>query len=377
MKRAVILFLCLTLIFNLASCTGVGMEAGEALPDEMITSNPEASEKDQSAPEKEEPAPQKEEKEPEKEKEPAKKEESAKSEKQESPSAKPEEPKAEKEEEEEKTPSDVPETPERVPVQEDTTPTPTPTPAPSNPKPSVNEMRPDYDYGTLRSLKGDLVVAVFYMNDWESQWSKAEMEAYTEKEIKPALDFLKKEAASRGIPLNFEVKTYSPLLYTGKVILDVRAGNGESIDVLDQAARSLNYTKAEQLYYNLQTAHGGKEIICLTVFNKAGTGYAINPPRGSVEYITEHCILFSKELSPFMVVDGGQSSVVAAMILYLYGAESLSSSASRKEIAQTVYPTDLMLIQSYFIRENSIGNATAFYIGWIDEPPAVLSYKDW
>ena len=373
MKRAIILFICLSMMLQLSSCTGVSEEMGDALLDEMVTSQPQAVEKEEPAPEKEEAAPQKEEKEPEKEKEPAKKEETEKPTKQESSSA----PQAEKpKEEQEQDSSETPETPERAPVVEETTPEPTPVPDPSDSRATINAMRPDYDYGTLRSLKGDIVVAVFYMNDWEGNWSKAEMDAYTEKEIKPALDFLKKEAQARGIVLNFEVETYSPLIYTRKVIVDIRAENEESIDVLDEAAQCLNYAEDQKMYDALSAAHGGKEVICLTVFNKAGTGYAINPSRGNAQMITEHCILFSKELYPLMEVEGGQSSVIAAMILYLYGAESLSSS-SRKEIAQTVYPRDVMLLQSYYISENNIGNATAFYIGWIDEPPAVLSYKDW
>jgi hypothetical protein len=77
------------------------------------------------------------------------------------------------------------------------------------------------------------------------------------------------------------------------------------------------------------------------------------------------------------LVDGSQASIVARVLLYLFGAEGYSTSESRKSIASYHYPNDLMLFAAYDIRMNTIGPATAFYIGWTDTVPSVFDLEGW
>ena len=79
-----------------------------------------------------------------------------------------------------------------------------------------DELRPDYNLGTCRVLEGNVSVVLFYMDDFESSWTKAEISRFTEKEIEPALSFLEKEARSYGIKLDLTIgESYGGVLYDG------------------------------------------------------------------------------------------------------------------------------------------------------------------
>ena len=122
----------------------------------------------------------------------------------------------------------------------------------------------------------------------------------------------------------------------------------------------------------------GTEIVCLTFFNKGGAGYALNPPRGEESDVTEHCVIFSRDRdSTSTDFYGFQASLIAAEILYLYGGESLDATPEREALAESRYADDVMLHSYYSVWEHDINDATAFYIGWIDEAPRALYLDGW
>jgi len=242
-----------------------------------------------------------------------------------------------------------------------------------------DELRPDYNLGTCRVLKGNVSVILFYMDDFESSWTKDEMKSFTEKEIGPALSFLEKEAKSYGIELNLTIMgSYGGLFYDDEVITSVKLTGLASIDVLEQAAKSLDYVSAEAMIRSHRVQYQTDEVVCLTLFNRNGTSYAINPPRGETLMVEEHCIVFAHDLnSSGNDPVGWQISVVAHELLHLFGAEDFYASATRKALARVIYPGDLMLSAQYDIRANNIGDATAYYIGWTDIVPEILYDEDW
>ncbi len=242
----------------------------------------------------------------------------------------------------------------------------------------VNALRVDYDLGTCRNLSGDVSVILFYMDDFESSWTDEEIIAFTEKEIKPGLSFLEKEAKKRGVELHLSIQQrYSSLFYDDDVVLSVRETGLATIDVLQQAAVCLNYRTDDEMISAFKDAYG-TEVICLTIFNKNGTAYAINPHRGATLEVVEHCIIFASDLnSTGNDPVGSQASVVAHELLHLFGAEDFYTTASRKALAKAYYSADIMLSAKYYIIANNIGDATAFYIGWTDEVPALLYDENW
>lgn len=243
----------------------------------------------------------------------------------------------------------------------------------------LDQMRDDYNFGTCKSLRGEVAVVLFYMNDFESQWTKEEMDRFTRNEVKPALAFLEQEAEKYGVELTLTVKkTYASRSYDGEVIQSTKESGYCTTDVLWQAMDRNYFSSVEDMIKSFRNRYITDEIICLTVFNKDGGSYAINPKRGSDILMEEHCVLFARDLhTDTNAADGSQAAVIASNILYLYGAESFTASETRKSMAIYHYPYDLMLSAAYDIHMNVVGRATAFYIGWTDEAPDVMYQEGW
>lgn len=242
----------------------------------------------------------------------------------------------------------------------------------------VNKLRPDYDLGNCRDLSGDITVIVFYLDDFESNWTAAEINNFTEKEIKPGLKFLEDSAQKFGISLNLKIEeVHSSIYYDDKVEEDIKASGYATIDTLYTAARSLGY-KSDKDFISKYEEKYSTEVICYCVFNKEGGSYALNPKRGSDVDIAEHVLIFAydAESTGYEPV-GWQSSVVAHETLHLYGAEDYYKPAERKALAQKYCPNDIMLSCKYFLLLNDFGDATAFYIGWTDVVPAMLYEENW
>lgn len=240
-------------------------------------------------------------------------------------------------------------------------------------------LREDYRYGTCKNLRGDVAVVLFFMDDFESSWTKEEIDLFVRNEMEPAFSYLEDRAKKYGVQLDLTVKaTHSSLYYNDAVITSISQSGYATVDVLRQAAKGLNYASTERMLETFRSIYKTEEVVCFTVFDKNGTAYAINPKREYTGKLDEHCIVFSRDLNPTGKEPvGSQSSVIAHEMLHLYGAEDFYASSSRKSLAVSHYPNDLMLYTAYYLSQNTLGDATAFYIGWIDEAPSVLFHEKW
>ena len=246
---------------------------------------------------------------------------------------------------------------------------------------ALGELRPDYDLGDCRELRGHISVILFFVDDHESHWTMNDIVHFTSEEIMPALEFLEEQFDYHLGPhdfLAFEiVETHSGKTYHGDVITSVRETGLCTVDVLHQMARTEGYPSDEAWMAAKQEQYG-TEIVCLTFFNKGGAEYALNPPRGGESDVTEHCVVFSRDRdSTSTDFYGFQASLIAAEILYLYGGESLDATPEREALAESRYADDVMLHSYYSVWEHDINDATAFYIGWIDEAPRALYLDGW
>lgn len=162
------------------------------------------------------------------------------------------------------------------------------------------------------------------------------------------------------------------------MIVSVRDTGLATIDVLTQAARGIGFADTEEMLDSFRKEYGTDEVVCFTIFHKNGTAYAINPKRGATPFVDEHCIVFVRDLnSSGNDPAGSQASIIAHEMLHLFGAEDFYASASRKQLARALYPSDIMLGANYDVRTNTLGKATAFYIGWTDEIPDILYDEGW
>ena len=247
------------------------------------------------------------------------------------------------------------------------------------PSDQIDSYRDEYNLGTCKELSGDVSVALFYMEDFESSWTNEEMEQFTHNEVEPALAFLEREALKYGIYLDLHISIiYENLFYDGEVVTNSKETGTVSSNTLSQVANRIGFSNTTEMLYHFRTQYQTDEVICFTIFNKNGNGYGINPPRRYVYDIDEHCVLFAQTLYPEENIrSGSQASIIACDTLYLFGAESFYSNADRKRLAKKYFPSDIMLTQQYDVRYNTIDEVTAFYIGWTDDVPEILLNKDW
>lgn len=242
----------------------------------------------------------------------------------------------------------------------------------------IDKLRPDYNLGDCKTLSGTISVIVFYLNDFESSWTVDEATRFTENEIQPGLKFLENSAKKYRKALNFKIKeVHTNIFYDERVEVDINQSGLATVDTLYAAAKHVGYKSDEDLMQSYRKKYK-TEIICYCVFNKEGTSYGLNPKRGTDLKIAEHGLIFAYDIgSTGFGPVGGQSSVIAHETLHLYGAEDYYSPAQRKALVKEYYPNDIMLSCEYYLSENDLGDATAFFIGWTDIVPDILYDSRW
>ncbi len=240
-------------------------------------------------------------------------------------------------------------------------------------------LRPAYELANCRKLEGKPVVVLIFMDDNESYWQEDEVLAFTEEHILVGLDYLEKNAKKWGVELDFVIESYSTPLsgyeikYEGTVNPNLHNG-GSTKDVLDHAAADIGCEGNWELYSYYKAKYPNDDIIFLNFLNKSGTSYTRNAiSMGYLEY-SEHCVLFANNLSGSK---GSRASTIAHEILHLFGAEDYYVSMSREFLANQAYPDDIMLWQFERIQDNTIGDCTAYSVGWTDKAPAVCYDDRW
>ncbi len=243
----------------------------------------------------------------------------------------------------------------------------------------VDQTRPDTNFGACRSLKGKVGVVLFFIDDKESKWTQDEAKTFTKNELQPALEFIEKEATARNIKLDLSIKkVHTAVPYEGTVITSVERTGKASISVMKQMARDLKYSSDTAMFQDFKDQYKCDEVLFIAIFNKPGSSYALLNTREKEPLFEEHCIFFSKELDSGKELPAGMTAApLAHELLRLYGAQVFFSSIPRKTLAKLHFNSDIMLSTHVNVMTNLITDATAFYIGWQDTPPEILSHADW
>lgn len=242
----------------------------------------------------------------------------------------------------------------------------------------INKYRPDYDYGTCKQLRGDVLIVLFFLDDFESKWTRDDISRFTTNEVMPALRFLERSAESHGVELSFTTDTNYGITYNGEVIRSAHESDYVTADTLRQAVKALYYNSDTDFIAQMKQVHGVDEVVCFTIFNKDGTAYALNPKRDSEFTFEEHCLLFVRDHHTEDAMPAGHmASVTAHEMLHLFGAEDYYAPENRKKLAQKHMPNDIMIRTAYDLSENEFGDTTAFYIGWTDKLPEIIKKEEW
>ena len=243
--------------------------------------------------------------------------------------------------------------------------------------------RPSYNLGSCRSLVGTKPVLMFFIDDYESNWTEEEISNFWYNTVIPGLDYLEEQASYRSVYLDFSPGYYSTgatgisLKYNGIIDNDLMDGTYNS-DLVDVAARCLGYTGQEQLYASMKEYYGSEDIVFLTLVDKPGRSYCINDVSDDGYTFIEHCVIYSSYGSN---MSGTCPSTIAHEVLHLFGAEDYYDPygiyPNRLNMAKEIYPNDIMLTVYYNIYDNSIGNFTAYTVGWSNIIPDECKNLGW
>lgn len=246
-------------------------------------------------------------------------------------------------------------------------------------------LRPWYNIGHNKQLRGTPVIYAIFMDDDESSWDTLSIESFLRYEIKPAVEYLENEASKWGIELDISIKTFATVLnqgytinYEGIVNRNLRESPSTK-DVLEKAAMDFGYISEEDINDSISAANGGNEIIFLCILNKDGTCYTRNQITNGSTTLVEEIVLFRRPLNypEWLIKNGERASVVAHEILHLFGAQDFYITESREKLAEQYYPDDIMLWQYYDINKNKLGDCVAYSIGWTNTVPAVCYNEEW
>lgn len=244
--------------------------------------------------------------------------------------------------------------------------------------------RPAYDMGNCRTLAGDVFSVTLFVDDAESSWDEESIWRFWNEALLPGYDYLEREASERGIPLNFESSCY----YTGMSEgLSVRyygdAGDADSttfrtdMDMLSQVLQTMGFASEADFRQHMEDFSGCQDVVVTIALNKPGRSYAWCNSMNYVEFF-ECCFIYSSYKSGEMDT---YPCTVAHETLHLFGAEDYydpyGDRPNRKQMADRMYPDDIMYEPYVNINYNEIGSFTEYTIGWRDNLPAECDTVLW
>ncbi len=249
-------------------------------------------------------------------------------------------------------------------------------PAPTQPEETCSKTRPAYDHGTCRHLKDAPQAVLLYLNDDDSSWDPESIAGST-RQVSEGLDFLQSHAHRWGVELSIPTVTYRDLRYRGSVETDFKT-LGETKDLLTQIAAQMDQPTAQALHRQMTEQYENRQVVYLVLLNKEGHSYSqqdnITDGIDSIEY----SVIFNGY--PGSPLKAG-SATIAHEFLHLFGAEDYydpyGNQPARKLLAQTHFENDIMLCTYTDISSNTVGEVTAYSVGWLEDAPELVKSKDW
>ena len=247
-----------------------------------------------------------------------------------------------------------------------------------------NEYRPVYDLGSARNMEGTPYVLALFVDDDESSWTADEVSKQWNDYLVPALEYLETKAGEWGVSLDFQTGCY----YTGMNeritvrydgIIYGSDGYSDNTDMMDQIAQSLNFESKEDMRRFMEEFTGEDDIVYVVMVNKDGRCYAISDSYHNGDDTLDYCMIYTYHDNYTMEVRPGS---IAHEVLHLFGAEdyyyeSGEHNLNRGSLAQQLYPNDIMLTVKWNIFDNTLGDFTAYCVGWTDIVPAVCYDLNW
>ena len=251
--------------------------------------------------------------------------------------------------------------------------------------PAAPAYRVGYGLGNCRQLRGTPTLVVLFVEDTESSWDAALMQHFKDVQIAKAVTFLEEQAAKQGVSLDISTQYYHGTLAGGGRVYYpdaiARTVDERDYDLLETVVANMNEGVGEEFLAKLKKENGGQDVMFLFMVNKDGLSYARHHVHAESP-VVEYTVAYARHTDvPATDVlhkkTHNRASVIAHELLHLFGAEDLYGQPQREKLALAQYEKDIMLWTESFINRNTIGDFTAYCIGWTDTVPAICHDENW
>ena len=242
----------------------------------------------------------------------------------------------------------------------------------------VDETRKEYNIGSCYNMQEDLCYYIIFIDDNESKWNDEDKSLFIEKKFISSMNYLTTQSSAYNVTLETNYKVCKKSATYEGAIESEAVENGAQYDIFTQVASSLGYETPKEMNDSLKKELDVKQVAYLFAVNKEGRSYKLSHSESNIERKKEFCVLFSQSVG---YTDTTCYSTIAHEILHLFGAEDYydpyGNYPEREKLAKELYPNDIMFGTVTDVNNVSVGNYTAYSVGWIDELPEECNVEEW
>ena len=230
------------------------------------------------------------------------------------------------------------------------------------------------NYGSAKSLEGNIYVLTCFISDTNSSWSYNEKINWFSKYYEAA-DWLRDQALNYNVTVNFSGGNFG---LNADIKLDYSYGTGsgnEDVSIVSTVLKKIGYRDSLSFYNYVINNTNCNNALVLVAAKGMGRSYAIACEFGTEDLLYRE-LHFVEGIMLYEFNEDGEapSSGIAHEILHLFGAwdlyENFMQSKAIEELALYLFPNSIMLRISQNINELIIDPVTAWLIGWNKNPEA-------
>ena len=216
--------------------------------------------------------------------------------------------------------------------------------------------------GSAAWLRGKVHLCNLFVHDRQSRWSDEDRRAVGRR-MDEAVRFLLAQARRYRVEVSFTQETLAEVACDQAIPTDMFA----CPDWIESAVRRAGHDSANDLVRGLRRRTGCQEVVLLVHVNKRATSYNLTFSDGiHNDFHAERAVMFTRYRDGRPTCAGSY----AHEILHNFGAGELyfpfDSDARRKTLASGMFPDDVMHRVDYDLRRISVGDYTAYRVGWLD-----------
>lgn len=219
------------------------------------------------------------------------------------------------------------------------------------------------DIGSAGALRGRVHIYHIFASDRVSRWTDEDKQQVKDR-LATAYEFIRRESARFGKRITFTDEYAQDVHYADVLPTDSLANPAWTENVITAASGEAGVA----LVARLKQQHRAEHVTICMHIRKPALSYNLAYYKNvSPGFAAERMICFSEypDMRPTA------AATYAHEILHLFGAGDLyfpyDRDGSRKDIAQRLFPNDIMYRVDYDISRLYVGPFTAYRVGWRDE----------